>query len=82
MNAKSAWFVRWRLLYVIGGKEKECFVIYWVFDYDKVGMDWDVGIGDRIAHRPHLLEHKMSVCATFLKIPYSFRKRKCCFYQV
>ena len=46
MNAKSAWFVRWCLLYVIGGKEKECFVICGVFDFDKVGIEWDVGIDD------------------------------------
>ncbi len=46
MNAKSAWFVPWCLLYVIGGEEEECFVICRVFDFDKVGIEWDVGIDD------------------------------------
>ena len=61
MNAKSAWFVRWCLLYVIGWKEKECFVICRVFEFDKVGIGWDVRIDDIIFHMSSLITAFLAV---------------------
>ena len=66
MNAKSAWFVRWCLLYVIGGKEKECFVICRVFDFDKMGIEWDsrdwhvAGLSAKFKHNCNSYMHRLA----------------------